>query len=80
MSPYRLLPLVVLAGCATAPPVTRIVTITPQIPPGLLRCAPAPVVPEATTQSQVADYIVSLWLAGQDCRAHVNAMRTVLAK
>jgi hypothetical protein len=38
------------------------------------------VVPEATTQAQVADYIVALWLAGQDCRAHINAVRTVLAK
>jgi hypothetical protein len=76
----RMLPVLLLSGCATAPPATRIVTITPQIPPSLLICAPAPAVPEATTQSQVADYIVALWQAGQDCRAHVNAMRVVLAK
>jgi hypothetical protein len=80
MSPRLLLPVVLLAGCATPPPLTRIVTITPEIPPGLLNCAAAPVVPEATTQAQVADYIVALWLAGQDCRAHVNAVRTVLVK
>jgi hypothetical protein len=75
-----LLTLFLVAGCGTAPPATRIVTITPEIPPGLLNCAAAPDVPEATTQGQVADYIVALWQAGQDCRAHVNAMRAVLAK
>jgi hypothetical protein len=69
-----------LFGCAAKPVSTSIVTITPQIPPDLLACAPAPAVPTATTQSQVADYIVNLWQAGQDCRAHVQAIKAVIAK
>jgi hypothetical protein len=74
-----LFPLLLLAGCAgSAPPVTRIVTITPQIPAGLLTCAAAPPVPEASSQAAVAQFIVALWQAGQDCRAHVTAMAAVL--
>ncbi|MDR3520449.1 MAG: hypothetical protein P4L54_02420 [Acidocella sp.] len=64
-----------LAGCAqAAPPVTRIVTVMPVIPASLLHCAPAPDVPVASSQSMVARYIVALWQAGQDCRAHVAAI------
>jgi hypothetical protein len=69
-----------LAGCATKPVPTRIVTVTPEIPPDLLACAPAPAVPTVTSQSQVADYIVNLWQAGQDCRAHVQAIKMAVAK
>lgn len=64
-----------LAACATPqPPLTRIVTITPAVPQTLLHCAPAPDVPLTGSQAVVARYIVSLWLAGQDCRAHVAAL------
>jgi hypothetical protein len=61
-----------LAAC-TQPPV-RLVTLTPQIPAGLLRCAPNPAVPEASSQAVVAEYIVALWEAGQDCRARLAAI------
>ena len=77
--PLCLLPLLLPAGCAPQPPVTRIVTVTPQLAPSLLSCAPAPAVPNAATQAVVAQYIVSLWQAGQDCRAHVRAIKAALA-
>lgn len=69
-----------LAGCGGAPPPTRIVTVTPDVPVSLLDCAAAPEVPETSSQAVVAEYIVSLWEAGQDCRAHVGAIRAALAK
>jgi hypothetical protein len=74
-----LLLVLALAGCAEpASPVTRIVTVTPQLPSSLLSCAAAPDVPEASSQAVVAEYIVALWQAGQDCRAHVSAIKAAL--
>jgi hypothetical protein len=70
----RLIVLLALAGCAAPAPATKIVTVTPTLPAGLLTCAPAPEVPAAVNQSVVANYIVALWQAGQDCRAHVAAI------
>ncbi len=70
-----------LGACAApAPPPARIVTITPAVPDALLSCAAPPEVPVTTSQEVVARYIVSLWQAGQDCRAHVGAIRQVLAR
>ena len=73
--------LLLLAGCGHTPgPPTRLVTISPELPPPLLTCASTPDVPEAYSQAVVARYIVALWEAGQDCREHVAAIRSVLAK
>jgi len=72
--------LLLLAGCASAPPVTKIVTVTPTLPASLLACAPAPDVPSPVSQSVVAKYIVALWQAGQDCRAHVQAISELFNK
>ncbi len=69
-----------LADCAAPPPVTKIVTVTPSLPNSLLQCAPAPEVPVAVSQSVVAKYIVALWQAGQDCRAHVQAISQLFNK
>jgi hypothetical protein len=70
-----------LAGCsASAPPVTRIVTISPAVPGPLLHCMAPPEVPVKNSQAIVAKYIVALWLAGDDCRAHVAAINQVLSK
>ena len=75
-----ILPLV-LGGCAGSPmPATRIVTTTPALPPALLTCGVAPAVPQTGSQAIVARYIVALWLAGQDCRAHVAAIKAALVK
>jgi len=75
----RLIPLLLLAGCASAP-VTKIVTVTPTVPAALLSCAPAPGVPSPVSQAVVANYIVALWQAGQDCRAHVAAISQLFSK
>ncbi len=77
MKPFMMV--LLLAGCASAAvPTTRVVTITPTVPDSLLQCAPAPDVPTASRQSVVARYIVALWQAGEDCRAHVAAIRQAL--
>jgi hypothetical protein len=69
-----------LAACAAPPTVTRIVTVTPQIPAPLLHCAAAPDVPLTGSQAVVARYIVALWQAGEDCRAHVAAIDQAIGK
>jgi hypothetical protein len=69
-----------LAACAAPPPVTRIVTVIPDIPASLLHCAPAPDVPVTGSQAIVARYIVALWQAGEDCRAHVAAIDQAIGK
>ena len=76
----RLIPLLLLAGCAAPAPMTKIVTVTPTLPAGLLNCAPAPEVPAPVNQAVVAQYIVALWQAGQDCRAHVAAINQLFSK
>jgi hypothetical protein len=75
-----LLLFLLLAGCAAPAPVTKIVTVTPSLPSSLLHCAPAPEVPAAVSQSVVAKYIVTLWQAGEDCRAHVQAISQLFNK
>lgn len=67
----------VLAGCTTTPPVTltRTVVVREKVPPALLACAGAPAVPDATLQSQVADYVIRLHAAWLDCSQTVAAIR-----
>ena len=69
-----------LAGCAGTPPppqtITRTVLVREQVPPALLSCASAPRVPHATTQSDVADYLIQLHAAWSDCHDTVAAIRT----
>jgi hypothetical protein len=76
----RLVFLLLLTGCAARAPITKIVTVTPSMPAALLSCAAAPEVPEAVNQAVVANYIVALWQAGQDCRAHVAAISQLFNK
>ncbi len=80
MTGLRLLPLLLLAACAGQPAATRLVTLQPDVPQTLLTCDAAPAVPQAASQSAVAGYIVALWQAGQDCRAHLKAVQTALAR
>jgi len=76
-----LLAMLWLSGCAAAPAtVTRIVTITPAVPASLMQCAAAPDVPVVKSQAGVALYIVALWQAGQDCRAHLAAIKVAMTK
>jgi hypothetical protein len=76
----RLVWLLLMAGCAAPAPMTKIVTVSPTVPAGLLTCAPAPDVPSPVNQAVVANYIVALWQAGQDCRAHVAAISQLFSK
>lgn len=68
-----LLPILLLAGCGASPPrvITKIEMVRPRIPPALLACPTAPVVPKATRQSQVATYVAELWQAHEVCHAHL---------
>ena len=86
---YGLAVLSMLAGCTTPPPVIQTVTITkvvtPDIPPGLLACMPSPPVPIITATdahggSETADLLVQEYIAGNDCRLHLEAVKEALAK
>lgn len=72
--------LAALAGCAPTPHIApRPVTYEPMVPMALLNCQPNPMVPTGTIkQSDVAQYIVDLWGAGQDCRDKLKAVRIQL--
>lgn len=39
-----------------------------KVPEPLLTCIASPIIPEMKAQSDVADYILDLWNAGEDCR------------
>lgn len=68
-----------LAGCTAKPvTITKIKLVQPHIPGALLICPGDPVVPVATRQSQVADYIVQLWRAHAICYDHLKAVRGTL--
>jgi hypothetical protein len=60
---------VALSGCTT----TR-----STIPGQLLTCAPQPASPQASTQRDVALYIVDLAVAGDDCRTKLGAVRNII--
>jgi hypothetical protein len=75
-----LFPLLLLSACAAPAPVTKIVTVTPTLPSSLLQCAASPDVPSPVSQEVVAKYIVALWQAGQNCRAHVQAISQLFNK
>ena len=74
--------LVPLAACAKPDPEVRIVTkvevVRPQIPPSLTDCRPAPPVPVAETQADVAGYILDLFDAHGDCREKLRALVEVV--
>lgn len=67
-----------LTGCTHAPQHPP-VTYRPVVPMALLNCQPNPLVPTGSIkQSDVAQYIVDLWGAGQDCRDKLRAVRIEL--
>lgn len=59
-----------LTACASA---DRAVVAAP--PAEMLTCAPSPEVPTADSQRAVAEYVVELWDAGEDCRQRLGAVR-----
>lgn len=83
------LPIIALTGCATAPPVIQTVTVTkivtPDIPASMLACMPAPPVPVITATdphggSKTADLLVREYIAGNDCRLHLEAVKEAISK
>jgi hypothetical protein len=72
-----------LTACAGNTPQERLVVqdryLHPQIPPGLLQCQLDPEVPEALTEAAVADYLLALWAAGEDCRQKLGQVSGLLA-
>lgn len=74
--------LALLTACGT--PEVRTVPVVkierPEIPAGLLTCDPAPAVPVAETQRQVAAYVVDLWEAGEDCRVKLGKVRGLVER
>lgn len=69
-----------ITGCTVGKPVTitKIKLVQPVIPTTLLTCPGSPVVPVATRQSQVAEYIAALWRAHAICFDHLAAVRQTL--
>ncbi len=70
--------LILLAGCAEAPPprlITQIQVEKPEIPGELLACPAIPLPPEGIAmQSDVAAYIIDLFGAGSECRRKLEAV------
>ena len=69
-----------LSGCAVPEPrllVTRQME-RPSLPPTLLICQDSPDPPDALMQREVADFILQLWEAGEDCRTKLAAVRGLL--
>ena len=64
-----------LTACAGA---DRTVVAAP--PDEMLTCAPSPEVPTADSQRAVAEYVVELWDAGEDCRQHLAAVRQLFTE
>ena len=69
--PWALIPLLLSACSAPSKPtlITRLQVERLQIPPALLACLPDPEIPDSVMGDRaLADYVVSLWQAGDDCR------------
>jgi hypothetical protein len=69
-----------VTGCTAGKPVTitKIKLVQPVIPTALLTCPGSPIVPVATLQSQVAEYVAALWRAHAICFDHLTAVRETL--
>jgi hypothetical protein len=71
----------VLAGCAAPVPApiiqTRIQVERVTLPAGLLTCQAEPALGTWTTQAQVADYVVRLHEAWQDCHQTVASIAQI---
>lgn len=65
---------VLLARCA---PASEPVVVKAAVPPSLLTCAPPPPAPDLGGRrwdEALADYLLDLAAAGDDCRAKLNAV------
>ncbi len=76
-APWLLSCLALLTACASEPEVrivTKVEVIRPTVPPSLTDCRPAPPVPVAETQADVAGYVLDLFDAHGDCRDKLRAL------
>lgn len=76
--PWALIPLLLSACSAPSKPtlITRVQVEKLQIPPALLACLPDPEIPDSVMNDRaLADYVVSLWQAGDDCRDKLARVR-----
>lgn len=66
-------------GCAGSEPklVTRLQLERVPLPPALLACQPDPDIPDPMGDRELADYVVSLWQAGDDCRGKLGAVKAL---
>lgn len=66
---------------ATLPPqiITKTVFLYPSAPQAFLECDPEPLAPDATTDSELAQWAESVRLAGGDCRAKIDSLRAWVA-
>lgn len=66
-----------LTGCADPAPrlmlESRLERVTP--PPSLLICQESPEPPIVSSQRDVAEFMVLLWEAGEDCRGKLASLR-----
>ena len=70
---------VLLARCA---PAAEPVVVRPDVPPTLLTCAAAPVPPDLNVprwDEVLANWVLDLGAAGEDCRAKLRAVRHLVA-
>lgn len=73
----------ILTGCQSVPKevvVERVVERKIEIPNSLLTCSPEPVAGSVwLSQRDIAQYLVKLAAAGEDCRAKLAAVRRLVA-
>jgi hypothetical protein len=55
------------------------VYVKQDVPAVLLECSAEPAVPQAETQAEVAEYVVQLSDAGQDCRDKLAQVRKLVS-
>lgn len=66
----------ILGGCAKPSPAIEVAG--PTVPDQLLTCRDEPTPPATGTQRAVALYVIDLAEAGDDCRAKLGAVRSIV--
>ena len=76
-----LLPLCAPLACCSLPP--EPVVVRPPVPASLLTCAPAPTPPDLNVprwDEVLANYLLDLGAAGEDCRAKLGTVRGLVGR
>lgn len=48
------------------------------MPPELLQCEPDPEIPDKMNDAELADYLLSVWQAGEDCRSKLESVKGIV--